>query len=145
MELKEYIVGFVMAGLVILAMFMFANGYAQDNNVPFNNSVGGSPYLNSSYSQLQNNLGGLQTTFNQTYNEIQTEDFVSSTFTIIFTSLPNAVRLGMGSVLGSGNIIFNVLLVQVLGIPLIVIAVILALLIFILLLRFYRVTRTGFE
>lgn len=140
--LKNMIIGFMAAGLVVVSMIMFAIQTA-NNNIP-DQSITQDPRINQTFANLQANLSNAGATAQGQRESFETENPATSFGDLIFFSIVSAGRVFNSMVIGIYNgllgYIFDVLLGPQFGI---LIGVITAAIIIALIFYGWRFFRAG--
>lgn len=140
MGFQEYLIGTILIALFAFAMISYVYQTSTDNNAV---SVLNNPALNRTFKSMNDTLSGLPTLAKSQQNATASEPATIGFGSIILFSIKSMGTLFTGTIAGIYNII-NVLLIETLDFPKIVLGAIGAMVLIVAILLAWRIYRSGY-
>ena len=140
MGLDKFIIAGLLLGLFSLSFFMFAFNLINDNNTN-NNQLLNDKNFNKTFYSINKSLDNIQTESEKQYNSTSKESISIGFGSLIYFSIRNAGNIFGGMVTSVLNPIFN--MVISVGIPPIVIAVFISIILVTLIFLAWKMYRIG--
>lgn len=137
--IREYTISAILVGLFVISFIAFANYGANDNN---GRNIMGISYINQTFGSMSSALTGFSSDAGTQLNATSTESPTTNFGSLVLNSIVGAGRVFTGSITSVYNVI-NILLIQGLGIPAIVLNILAGLILVSVIFFAWRMFRLG--